>query len=119
MTRDFLDRVVTSVIAAEYDGRWIEYAGGYTDMLAQREPAGRRTPPSKVSGTRRSRPVREIARPRRLSFNDRRALVMLPARIAALQTQITGLYAALADPDLYTARSGTVSRYVTGACHRA
>ena len=37
--RDFLDRVVTSVIAAEGDGRWIEYAGGYTDMLAQRGPA--------------------------------------------------------------------------------
>src|SRR6187399_1525556 len=34
--RDFLDRVVTSVIAPEGDGRWVEYAGGYTDMLAQR-----------------------------------------------------------------------------------
>ncbi len=34
--RDFLDRVVTSVIAPEGNGRWIEYAGGYTDMLAQR-----------------------------------------------------------------------------------
>src|SRR4029077_19582583 len=27
--RDFLDRVVTSVIATEGNGRWIEYAGGY------------------------------------------------------------------------------------------
>ena len=34
--RDFLDRVVTSVIAPEVGGNWIEYAGGYTDMLAQR-----------------------------------------------------------------------------------
>ena len=34
--RDFLDRVVTSVIAPEGDGHWIEYAGGYSDMLAQR-----------------------------------------------------------------------------------
>ncbi|HEX7919427.1 MAG TPA: ABC-F family ATP-binding cassette domain-containing protein, partial [Bradyrhizobium sp.] len=34
--RDFLDRVVTSVIVPEGQGRWIEYAGGYTDMLAQR-----------------------------------------------------------------------------------
>src|SRR5271165_5597862 len=34
--RDFLDRVATSVIAAEGDGRWIEYAGGYSDMVAQR-----------------------------------------------------------------------------------
>ena len=32
--RDFLDRVVTSVIVPEGNGRWIEYAGGYTDMLA-------------------------------------------------------------------------------------
>ena len=104
--RDFLDRVVTSVIATEGDGRWIEYAGGYTDMLVQREPAGRRTLPSTVSGAKRPRPVTEIraqspARPRRISFNDRRALDMLPARIAELQTQITGLNAVLADPDLY------------------
>ena len=34
--RDFLDRLVTSVIVPEGNGRWIEYAGGYTDMLAQR-----------------------------------------------------------------------------------
>src|SRR3954453_22174010 len=34
--RDFLDRVATSVIASEGVGRWIEYAGGYSDMLAQR-----------------------------------------------------------------------------------
>ena len=109
--RDFLDRVVTSVIATEGDGRWIEYAGGYTDMLAQREPAGRRTLPSRVSGAKRPRPVTEIraqppARPRRISFNDRRALEMLPARIAELQTQITGLNALLADPDLYARDPG-------------
>ncbi len=35
--RDFLDRVVTSVIASEGDGQWTEYAGGYSDMLAQRK----------------------------------------------------------------------------------
>ena len=34
--RDFLDRTVTSIIAPDGDGRWIEYAGGYSDMLAQR-----------------------------------------------------------------------------------
>ena len=36
--RDFLDRVVTSVIATEGDGRWIEYAGGYTDMKSASIP---------------------------------------------------------------------------------
>ncbi len=41
--RDFLDRTVTSTIAPANpeapDGRWIEYAGGYSDMLAQRKGA--------------------------------------------------------------------------------
>src|SRR5580658_8242674 len=34
--RDFLDRLVSGVIAPEGAGRWLEYAGGYSDMLAQR-----------------------------------------------------------------------------------
>ena len=34
--RDFLDRVVGSVLVSEGDGRWVEYAGGYTDMVTQR-----------------------------------------------------------------------------------
>ena len=34
--RDFIDRVVTSVIAWKGDGRWVEYAGGYSDIQAQR-----------------------------------------------------------------------------------
>ena len=33
--RDFLDRTVTSIICWEGDGLWIEYAGGYKDMLSQ------------------------------------------------------------------------------------
>ena len=34
--RDFLDRLVSGVIVPEGNGRWTEYAGGYSDMLAQR-----------------------------------------------------------------------------------
>ena len=90
--RDFLDRVVTSVIAAEGDGRWIEYAGGYTDMLAQRGPArgaGRaeaaRRRPTRAAAARRQ------ARRRRMSFKDRHALETLPGRIAALQAEIARL----------------------------
>jgi ATP-binding cassette subfamily F protein uup len=109
--RDFLDRVVTSVIAAEGNGRWIEYAGGYTDMLARREPAGRGARPATASISKRPRPATEVraqpaARPRQMSFKDRRALETLPTRIAALQTQIAGLNAVLADPDLYARDPG-------------
>lgn len=48
-----------------------------------------------------------------MSFTDQRALQMLPARIAALETQIAGLNAVLADPDLYAgdpARFGATTR---------
>ncbi len=34
--RDFLDRVATATLAAEGAGSWLQYAGGYSDMLAQR-----------------------------------------------------------------------------------
>ena len=55
--RDFLDRVVTSVIASEGGGRWIEYAGGYSDMLAQRGAA----PAALGACRRRNRPARRRA----------------------------------------------------------
>ncbi len=34
--RDFIDRTCTSVIASDGDGVWREYAGGYSDMVAQK-----------------------------------------------------------------------------------
>ncbi len=70
--RDFLDRVVTSVIAAEGDGRWTEYAGGYSDMLAQRGPgvapspaaAAARPPinPGGATATRRAAAPDDVSR---------------------------------------------------------
>jgi ATP-binding cassette subfamily F protein uup len=104
--RDFLDRVVTSTIATDGNGRWVEYAGGYTDMLAQRAAESRSSPPPRTPNTKRSRPATQTSElpaglPRRMSFNERRALDLLPARIAALGARITELNAVLADPDLY------------------
>ena len=96
--RDFLDRVVTSVIATEGDGRWTEYAGGYTDMLAQRGPA--RTAASATNRPRAAAPVAKAAS-RKLSFRDKHALETLPGRIAGLQAEITRLNALLSDADLY------------------
>jgi ATP-binding cassette subfamily F protein uup len=99
--RDFLDRVVTSVIATEGDGRWIEYAGGYTDMLAQRGPA---RAAAGVSGGR-SRGSRDdaVTKPqsRKMSFKDKHALETLPARMAELEREVFRLNAVLGDGDLY------------------
>ncbi len=97
--RDFIDRVVTSVIATEGDGRWIEYAGGYTDMLAQRGPARTITPTVQAKSKSQATPPRATAK--RMTFKDRHALETLPARIAMLLAEVEKLTAVLDDPDLY------------------
>jgi ATP-binding cassette subfamily F protein uup len=101
--RDFLDRTVTSVLAAEGDGRWVEYAGGYSDMLLQRR--GRAPPPTISPAGSRSKPSgpsarRAQAKPR-LSFRDKHTLETLPSTIDALQAEISAERARLADPALF------------------
>ena len=108
--RDFLDRVVTSTLAAEGAGRWVEYAGGYSDMLAQRGPApGVATPASTKPAPPRSSPMpRQPAR--KLSFRDKHALETLPREIDQLGAKIAAYRARLADPDLYKADPAAFSR---------
>ena len=64
--RDFLDRTVTSVIAFEGEGKWIEYAGGYSDMVAQRE-GGHGRVAAREAGQRRKRRGQRRRRDRRHS----------------------------------------------------
>jgi ABC transport system ATP-binding/permease protein len=102
--RDFLDRVVTSVIAPDGGGRWIEYAGGYSDMLAQRGADLKREAarPAAIEPKPEPRPQPPFAGPkRRLSFNEKHALETLPKTIAALQAEIGRQQRLLDDPDLY------------------
>ena len=106
--RDFLDRVVNAVIVPEGGGRWVEYAGGYTDMLAQRggdltratikPPAGKESGRKEPGDAKASEP-----RPgkRRLSFHEKHALATLPERIATLQAGIYRLQRRLDEPDFY------------------
>lgn len=102
--RDFLDRVVTSVIASEGDGRWIEYAGGYNDMISQRggDPGpGNQSgkPARKERAPRKAKPA--SAAVNKMTFKDKHALETLPVRMEDLQAEIDGHQAALADPDLF------------------
>jgi len=100
--RDFLDRVVTSVIVPEGNGRWLEYAGGYTDMLAQRGADVKRATAKAAEETREQRPAAPsgVAR-RRLTFNEQHALETLPKTIAKLQAEIAKQQRFLDDPDLF------------------
>jgi len=103
--RDFLDRVVTSVIVPEGNGKWIEYAGGYTDMLAQRGADLKREAP-KVAVADEDKKDAKAATPsaapkRRLNFNEKHALETLPKAMAKLQAEIAKQQRILDDPDLY------------------
>jgi ABC transport system ATP-binding/permease protein len=104
--RDFLDRVVTSVIAPEGDGRWVEYAGGYSDMLAQRGADLKREGAVKAAAADDDRQETKAAATgstpkRKLTFNDKHALDTLPKTIAKLQAEIAKQQRFLDDPDLY------------------
>jgi ABC transport system ATP-binding/permease protein len=101
--RDFLDRVATSVLRAEGDGRFVEYAGGYSDMIAQRAKnlaAVASTPDRQTKASPKRRRERDEER-RKLSFHEKHALETLPAQIAALEKEIAGLREKLADANLY------------------
>ena len=107
--RDFLDRVATSVINAEGDGRWVDYAGGYSDMLTQRgKPLIQQETPRRAAQP--AAPPAPRPPSQKLSFKDKHALQTLPARIDALQDEIARQQAILADPTLYTRNHAAFTR---------
>jgi ATP-binding cassette subfamily F protein uup len=101
--RDFLDRVVNAVIVPEGDGHWAEYAGGYSDMLAQRGLDIVRKPGrAKATQVAKNSQATPKSDRQRLTFNDKHALETLPKQMATLQKEIKKLQQRLDDPDLYT-----------------
>ncbi len=98
--RDFLDRVATTTVAMEGNGRATVYAGGWTDYQSQRGEAQ----PEKVS---KSKPKAEKAKQEKaqkegLSFTEKHRLETLPSVIERLQAEIAKLEEFLMDPDLFT-----------------
>jgi ATP-binding cassette subfamily F protein uup len=105
--RAFLDNVVTQVIAAEGEGRWEEYAGGYDEwQRVRRERDAAR------ADARRAEAVKAAAKPRpaapaasagsgKLGFKEKRELEGLPDRISALEAEQSALQMRLSDPVLY------------------
>ena len=106
--RDFLDRLVSGVIAPEGAGRWTEYAGGYSDMLAQRgadltRDSGKQEveKPAKSSAAAEASAANSQVIKRKMKFKEKHALETLPKTIAALNTKADELQAKLSDPQFY------------------
>jgi len=109
--RDFLDRTISRSLAYEGPGQWQVYAGGYSDMIAQR---GAGVKARKIADAKKSaaQAIREKtpsvkaanAQPteKKLSYKHKFRLEKLPEEMEALQSEITKLEAALADPEIFT-----------------
>ncbi len=112
--RDFLDRTVNAVIAPdpEKPGRWITYAGGYSDMVAQRraaQPAQEKRRDGKPAETSVG-VVASAKNTAKLSFKFKHALETLPREIDALQSEIATIESKLADPALYASDPASFER---------
>jgi ATP-binding cassette subfamily F protein uup len=101
--RDFLDRTVSAVVVAEGGGRWNVYAGGYSDMVAQRgEGVTAKTASREAKAPREKAEASAAATPKaRLTFKDKHALETLPATIAKFEAEIGKLTKTIEDPALY------------------
>ena len=102
--RDFLDRVASSVLMSEGEGRWTEYAGGYTDMVAQRG-AGVAARTAKTAISPKAAAASPAAAPaqaqRKLSFKEKHALETLPGLMQKLESEAAALEQRLADPGYF------------------
>jgi len=108
--RDFLDRVVTSVIVNEDTvggaGAWREYPGGYSDMIDQRgfgigARPGLKAEDKPLKEKKASASVPTSGKPK-LSYKEKYALETLPARMEELSKEVERLQAVMDDPDLYS-----------------
>ncbi|WP_114964405.1 ABC-F family ATP-binding cassette domain-containing protein [Alkalilacustris brevis] len=115
--RDFIDRIAQTTILLEGEGRATVYAGGWSDVLAQRggddpfavtqpQAAPRKAaPPAGVQDGPRGGTTaapRKPARASPLSFTERHRLEKLPEDIARFEAEIAKLEQLLADPELFT-----------------
>ena len=102
--RTFLDNVVTQTIAAEGDGAWKEYAGGYSDWAAYKASVLKEAVKAKAD----AKPAARVAEPAKakgdkLSWKEQRELEALPEKIAALEGEQGTLTKRLEDPAIYQA----------------
>ncbi len=111
--RDFLDRVATSIIAFEGEGKWLQYAGGYSDMQSQRKKeTSSKVFKEKSKNPSKNTPVSSKQKSKtKLSFNQQHLLKILPAKINTLEEQILNIQNRLDDKNLYLKDAKTFNEF--------
>ena len=109
--RTFLDNIVTSTLVYEGSGKFVEYAGGYSDWVRCQElsQAKQAKPPNRSSMAAVARADRPIKLNSKLSYKEKRELEALPARIEALETEQLELQLRMAQADFYRQPGATIT----------
>ncbi|MEN8750853.1 ATP-binding cassette domain-containing protein, partial [Marivita sp.] len=119
--RDFLDRVASTTIAMEGDGRATVYAGGWSDYQSQRSAVAasvEASAPQAKQAPKTTAPEPAAKPVEALSFTQKHRLEALPAEIDRLNAEIAKLEAYLAQPDLYTAEPVKFAKATEGLVER-
>ncbi|HET7062316.1 MAG TPA: ATP-binding cassette domain-containing protein, partial [Nitrosospira sp.] len=102
--REFLDNIVTQVIAFEGDGRFKEYAGGYEDWIRSKKSSleSRESQEKQHSGKPAPQPG-ETSKPRpvKLGYKETRELEELPAKIEILEKEQADISVQLSSSVIY------------------
>ena len=96
--RDFLDRLVTSIIYMKGDGSVEEFVGSYSDFLEKAKASTLQKTKTKVAPQQEK--VKFIPQ-KKLTYNQQRLLQILPDKIAKLEQQLAEISQKLSDADLY------------------
>lgn len=101
--RDFLDRVATTTIAMEGNGKATVYAGGWSDYQAQK-PALEAPQAKEKIAPKEAEKIAPKAQSKKsgLSFTEKHRLEALPGIMDKLQAEIAKLEELMADPELFT-----------------
>ena len=112
--RDFVDRVASSVLAVHENGVWLEYAGGYNDMVLQRgyqldsmHIVGRQ---NRSRGNKEKKPVRPVSAKlntslshgiQKITYKEKYNLEQTSKKIDRLTKLISDLENLISAPDSY------------------
>ena len=100
--RDFLDRVVGSIIYLKGDGSAFEHVGTYSELWQKLKEQNMST---RNNNNDKKQPAKETfikdKNSHKLSYNQKRLLEILPTEISQLDQDIAKLVNELSNPDLY------------------
>jgi ATP-binding cassette subfamily F protein uup len=108
--RYFLDKVATSILAFEGDGKVVRYEGNFAMYRRLKEQAQARAAASPAPSAKKAEPVpqaeaKQARKPGKLSYKEQRELDGMEAAIEAAETRKAELEAQLVDPSVYSSAS--------------